>query len=165
MDSEINCILDEISRKLLEELQKDARIPFAELGRRVGLSASATAERVRRLEDHGVIRGYRAEIDPSAIGLGILVFIRMTFDGERFKQFLPFVKTLDAVRECHHVTGADALFMKVLVRSIDELEDLILRFLPYGTPITSLVLSRPHVRHEYSMSVPKPKKLSSMLSR
>jgi Lrp/AsnC family leucine-responsive transcriptional regulator len=165
MDSRINRDLDQISRKLLAELQKDARIPFAELGRRVGLSPSAAAERVRRLEEDGVIRGYRAEIDPTSIGLGILVYIRMTFDGERYKQFLPFVRGLDAVRECYHVTGADALVMKVLVSSTDELEDLILKFLPYGTPTTSFVLSRPLVRNEYNMEPPKPKKFSSMLGR
>jgi Lrp/AsnC family transcriptional regulator, leucine-responsive regulatory protein len=164
INSGTNLVLDQISRALLVELQKDARIPFAELGRRVGLSPSATAERVRRLEDDGVIRGYRADIDPAAIGLRIMVYIRMTCDGDRYKQFLPFVKTLDAVRECYHVTGSDALVMKVLVGSTDELEDLILRFLPFGSPTTSFVLSKPLVRIEYSLETPKQtRKLSSML--
>jgi Lrp/AsnC family transcriptional regulator, leucine-responsive regulatory protein len=165
MDSGIKQEIDHISRKILTELQRDARIPYAELGRRVGLSPSATAGRLRRLEEDGVIRGYHAEIDPGAIGLGLLVYIRMTFDGERYKQFLPFVRTLEAVRECYHVTGAEALIMKVLVSSTDELEDLVLRFLPYGTPTTSFVLSRPLVRNEYNMDIPKPKKFSSMLGR
>src|SRR5260370_33910806 len=74
MGSGINPTLDEMSRKLLDELQKDARLPFAELGRRVGLSPSATAERVRRLEDEGVIRGYRVDVDPRALGYRIMVF-------------------------------------------------------------------------------------------
>ena len=89
MNSEINGSIDEISRKILRELQKDARISFAELGRQVGLSPSATAERVRRLEDEGIIRGYRVDIDPRALGYGVMVFTRMVCDGEKYKQFSP----------------------------------------------------------------------------
>lgn len=162
MDTGTNPILDQISRRLLAELQKDARISFAELGRRVGLSPSATAERVRRLEDDGTIRGYRIDIDPTALGLSIIVYVRMTCDGEKYRQFLPFVKALNAVRECYHVTGSDALIMKVLLGSIDELEDLILKFLPFGSPTTSLVLSQPLGRTEYSLETPKPRKFATM---
>jgi Lrp/AsnC family leucine-responsive transcriptional regulator len=157
MDSGINPTIDEIALKLLDELQRDARLTFAELGRRVGLSPSAAAERVRRLEDLGVIRGYRLDIDPAALGLSILVHIRMACDGEKYKQFLTFIKSVDAVRECDHVTGGDALMMKVLVRSIEELEDLIMKFLNYGVPTTSVVLSRPLVRSSFKVDPPKPK--------
>jgi Lrp/AsnC family transcriptional regulator, leucine-responsive regulatory protein len=150
--------LDNIARKLLSELLKDARIPYAELGRRVGLSPSATAERVRRLEDAGVIRGYRVDIDPAALGYGIMAHIRMVCDGEKYKQFLQFVKNVDAVRECDHVTGGDALVMKVLVSSIEELEAVIMKFLNYGVPTTSLVLSHTLTRHDYNLDLPKPKK-------
>jgi Lrp/AsnC family transcriptional regulator, leucine-responsive regulatory protein len=158
MDSGIHHAIDEISLKLLDELQKDARVPFAELGRRVGLSPSATAERVRRLEDLGIIRGYRVDIDPAALGLSILVHVRMACDGERYKQFLAYIKSIDAVRECDHVTGGDALMMKVLVRSIEELEELIMKFLNYGVPTTSVVLSRTLARNTFSLEQPKPKR-------
>jgi Lrp/AsnC family transcriptional regulator, leucine-responsive regulatory protein len=162
MDNGVNPAIDEIALKLLYELQKDARASFAELGRRVGLSSSAAAERVRRLEDQGIIRGYHVELDPAAFGLSILVHVRMTCDGEKYKQFLNFIKNVDAVRECDHVTGSDALMMKVLVRSIQELEDLIMKFLNYGVPTTSVVLSQTLVRHSLEL---EPKKPSSRAGR
>ena len=154
-EMEVDSNLDSIGRKLLAELQKDPRASYAELGRRVGLSPSATAERVRRLEDAQIIRGYRVDIDPAALGFTVKAHIRMVCDGERYRQFIQFVKTLDAVRECDHVTGGDALMMKVLVSSIEELEHLIMKLLNYGVPTTSLVLSHTVVRHEFNLDVPK----------
>jgi Lrp/AsnC family leucine-responsive transcriptional regulator len=148
-------ILDSIARKLLAELQKDPRASYAELGRRVGLSPSATAERVRRLEDAQIIRGYRVDIDPAALGYTVHAHIRMVCDGERYRQFLQFVKTLEAVRECDHVTGSDALMMKVITTSTEELEQLIMKLLNYGVPTTSLVLSHAVVRHTFSIDPPK----------
>ena len=156
MDSGSN--LDNIGRKLLNELQKNPRATFAELGRLVGLSPSATSERVRRLEDAGIIRGYRLDIDPAALGFGVKAHIRMVCDGEKYRQFTQFVKTLEAVRECDHVTGGDALMMKVFVTSIEELERLIMKLLNYGVPTTSLVLSHTVARTEFNLDLPKPAK-------
>jgi len=153
---ESGSVLDNIGRKLLAELQKDPRASYAELGRRVGLSPSATAERVHRLEDAKIIKGYRIEIDPAALGFGVKAHIRMVCDGEKYRQFTQFVKTLEAVRECDHVTGGDALMMKVIVSSIEELEHLIMKLLNYGVPTTSLVLSHTVVRHEFNFDPPKP---------
>jgi Lrp/AsnC family leucine-responsive transcriptional regulator len=147
--------LDNIARKLLAELQKDPRASYAELGRRVGLSPSATAERVHRLEDAKVIKGYRIEIDPVALGFAVKAHIRMVCDGERYRQFTQFVKTLEAVRECDHVTGGDALMMKVIVGSIEELEQLIMKLLNYGVPTTSIVLSHTVERHEFNLEPQK----------
>jgi Lrp/AsnC family transcriptional regulator, leucine-responsive regulatory protein len=157
MDSSSN--LDNIGRKILAELQKNPRATYAELGRLVGLSPSATAERVRRLEDANIIRGYRLDIDPAALGYSIKAHIRMVCDGEKYRQFTQFVKTLEAVRECDHVTGGDALMMKVLVSSIEDLEHLIMKLLNYGVPTTSMVLSHTIVRTEFNLDVPKPPKL------
>ena len=157
MDTSSN--LDNIGRKLLIELQKNPRATFAELGRLVGLSPSATSERVRRLEDAGIIRGYRIDIDPAALGYAVKAHIRMVCDGEKYRQFTQFVKTLEAVRECDHVTGGDALMMKVFVTSIEELERLIMKLLNYGSPTTSLVLSHTVARTEFNMEpakAPKP---------
>src|ERR1700676_2824736 len=83
-------LLDDIARKLLDELQNDARVSYAELGRRVGLSPSATAERLRHLEEAGVIRGYRADIDPLCLGLSVAAIIRMACDGEQYHRFVTF---------------------------------------------------------------------------
>jgi len=145
-------IIDDYGRKLLEELQQDARASFADLGRRIGLSPSATAERLRRMEEAGIIRGYTVEIDREALGLPILAIIRMTCDGPRYHPFLKFVKELPEVRECHHVTGGDAFFLQVTAASIVELEKVIERLLPYGIPTTSIVFSSPVTRRPHDLS-------------
>jgi Lrp/AsnC family transcriptional regulator, leucine-responsive regulatory protein len=145
----ISPLIDEIALKLLEELQKNARASYADLGRAAGLSPSATAERLRRLEDAGVIRGYRAEVDPASLGLGIMALIRMSADGPQYRQLMSFLGECDEIRECYHVTGSDALTMKVLVASIGELEELIMKLLHYGVPTTSIVLSTPVARSAF----------------
>jgi Lrp/AsnC family transcriptional regulator, leucine-responsive regulatory protein len=143
---------DELSLNLLIELSRDARASYAELGRRVGLSPSAVVERMRRMEEQGIIEGYAAAINPAALGLSVLAVVRMTCDGTHYHPFLKFVKTLPEVRVCHHVTGADAFFLEVATRSLEELERLIERLLPYGIPTTSLVFSSPVARHSPDLS-------------
>ena len=135
--------IDHIDRKMLNELSTDARLTVAELGRRISLSPSATAERLRRLESLEFIRGYRADINLQALGLTITAFVRLTCEGTRYKPFLKFLPTLHAVQECHHLTGNDAFLLKVVLSSMTELEDLIEKLLPYGSPTTSMVLSTP----------------------
>jgi Lrp/AsnC family leucine-responsive transcriptional regulator len=152
-------ILDDYGRNLLDALQQDSRLSYADLGRRVGLSPSATAERMRRMEEDGIIRGYTIEIDREALGLPILAYIRMTCEGQRYQPFLKFVHTLAEVRECHHVTGGEAFFLQVTTASIAELERTIERLLPYGIPTTSIVLSSPVARRAYEV-LAKPKKVS-----
>ena len=155
---ELSPLIDDIARKLLDELQKDARLSYAELGRRIGLSPSATSERLRNLEEAGVIRGYRAEIDPSSLGLSVTAIIRMACDGEQYRRFVAFLETCEEVRECHHVTGSDALMIKVLVGSIEELEQLVMKFLRFGVPTTSIVLSSPLTRNLYRLDAFGPEK-------
>jgi len=146
-------IIDEFARHLLAELSRDARASYAELGRRVGLSPSAVAERMRRMEEQGIIQGYTAQISRVALGLPILAIVRMTCDGTRYHSFLKFVKTLTEVQVCHHVTGADAFFLEVATGSLEDLERLIERLLPYGIPTTSLAFSSPVVRR--SLDLPR----------
>jgi Lrp/AsnC family transcriptional regulator, leucine-responsive regulatory protein len=145
-------LLDTFGRKLLEELQENARIPFAELARRIGLSPTATIERVRQMQELGIIGGYSVEIDREALGLPVLAFVRLTCEGDRYTKFLNFVKTLEEVRECHHLTGADAFLLKVTTTSIPDLEALVEALLPYGSPTTSLVYSSPVVRKSYAVT-------------
>ena len=140
--------LDSVDKKLLQQLNADARLAVAELGRRIGLSASATAERLRRLESLEIIRGYRADVNLPALGYTITAFVRLTCEGTRYKPFLKFLPTLDAVQECHHLTGNDAFMLKVVLSSMTELEDLIEKLLPYGSPTTSMVLSTPLERKQ-----------------
>lgn len=134
---------DSIDKNILLELSKDGRLPFAELGRRVGLSPSAANERVRQLESLGIVQGYRASIDLKALGFRITAFVRLTCDGQRYRPFLKFLKSLDSVQECHHLTGGDAFLLKIILTSTGDLEHLIEKLLPYGMPTTSLVLSTP----------------------
>jgi len=144
-------ILDDYGRSLLHALQQDSRLSYADLGRRVGLSPSATAERMRRMEEDGIIRAYTIEIDREALGLPILAYVRITCEGQRYQPFLKFVHTLPEVRECHHVTGGEAFILQVTTASIAELERTIERLLPYGIPTTSLVLSSPVVKRAYQV--------------
>jgi Lrp/AsnC family leucine-responsive transcriptional regulator len=143
--------LDEYGRNILSALQQDARLSYADLGRRVGLSPSATAERMRRMEEDGIIRSYTVEIDREALGLPILAYVRMTCEGQRYQPFLKFVQTMPEVRECHHVTGGEAFILQVATPSIAELERTIERLLAYGIPTTSIVLSSPIARRAYEV--------------
>ncbi|MCS6873860.1 MAG: Lrp/AsnC family transcriptional regulator [Pyrinomonadaceae bacterium] len=135
--------MDNIDWKILRELQENARISFAELGRRVGLTTSAVIERVRKLEDTGVITGYRACIDTSKIGLPITAFIRMSITGIDYSQIIKVAQDSSEVLECHRGTGNDSFIMKVAVSSVEHLQELIDRFTPYGITTTSIVLSSP----------------------
>ncbi len=144
-------LLDEYGRSILHSLQQDSRLSYADLGRRVGLSPSATAERMRRMEEDGIIRSYTIEIDREALGLPILAYVRMTCDGQRYQSFLKFVHSLAEVRECHHVTGGEAFILQVTTASIAELQRTIERLLPYGIPTTSIVLSSPIARRVYEV--------------
>src|SRR5438045_9185293 len=118
-------LLDETGRKLLSLLQKDARISFAELGRRIGLSPAATAERMRRMEEVGIIRGYRVDLDREALGFPVLAIVRLSCEGSKYRPFLKAVKSLDYVAECHHVAGGDAFILKVVAESVEALERLV----------------------------------------
>jgi Lrp/AsnC family leucine-responsive transcriptional regulator len=133
--------LDDIGWKILVELQRDARVTFAELGRRVGLSTPAVVERVRKLEDAGIILGYRTLVDASKVGLPILAFIRISVVGDVLNKIIRVAKELPEVLECHRVTGSDSFIIKVTVASIEHLESVIDQLTPYVATTTSIVLS------------------------
>ena len=135
--------LDSTDLLLLEELQKDARLSFAELGRRVGLSSPAVAERVTRMTDHGVIRGFHADVDPRAVGYQLSVIVRVRPAPRQIAAVAELARDTPEVVECHRGTGADSFIMKVHVRSVEHLESLIDRLTPFGTTSTSIVLSSP----------------------
>lgn len=139
--------LDEIDWLILHELQTDARVTFAGLGRTVGLSTPAVMERVRKLEDAGIIAGYHAEIDASKVGLPITAFVRLSMTGTVYPKFIKALETMPEVTECYRTTGADSVIMKIIVSSIEHLESLIDQLMPFGTTTTSMVLSTPMVRH------------------
>jgi Lrp/AsnC family leucine-responsive transcriptional regulator len=133
--------LDEIDWQILGDLQENARLGYSELGRRVGLSPPAVAERVRRLEEAGIIRGYRAEVDVARLGLPLLGFIRVATREDRCPQFAALAAELPEVLECHRVTGGDSYVVKFAATSMQHLEHLLNWLMAYGQTTTSLVLS------------------------
>ena len=143
MAVESSGLLDDVGRDLLSALQQDARLSYAELGRRIGLSPAATAERLRRLEESGIIKGYRVELDLEALGLPVLAIVRMSCDGAKYRPFLKAVQTMERVVECHHVAGGDAFILKVAAGSVRELEKVVEKLLDFGVPTTSFVFSSP----------------------
>jgi Lrp/AsnC family leucine-responsive transcriptional regulator len=136
-------LLDEIGWHILHEMQANARISFSELGRRVGLSIPAVTERVRRMEDAGIITGYHADVNPAKVGLPITAFIRMSISGDVSAKLVALMREMIEVDECHRGTGGDSFILKVRVSSVSHLEDVIERLLPFGTTTTSVVLSSP----------------------
>lgn len=150
MDS--TTLLDNCGRTLLDELQSNSRLSLAELGRRIGLSPTATAERLRQMEETGILRGYTVDIDPEALGLEVTAFIRMRCDGQHYQRLVEFVQALEEVRECHHLTGGDDFLLKVTTTNMTDLEALIEALLPYGNPVTSLVLSSPVEHRKFAVT-------------
>jgi Lrp/AsnC family leucine-responsive transcriptional regulator len=135
--------LDQIDRRIIGELATDGRVPFAELGRRVNLSSPAVAERVRRLENVGVITGYRAEIDPRALGYQLTAIVRVKPVGGQLRRIQELAAEVPEVGECHRITGEDCVYMKVHLRTIDDLSELLDRFLAYGETTTSIINASP----------------------
>ena len=143
--------LDAIAWKLIESLQHNARLSFAELGRKVGLSTPAVAERVHRLEDAGVITGYHASLNMTKLGVPIHVWMRLTIPGGdlQISRTVTAIKELVEVSRCHRITGSESFVIEAHVVSIRHLEALIDRLSALGATSTSTVLSSPVERREY----------------
>jgi Lrp/AsnC family transcriptional regulator, leucine-responsive regulatory protein len=134
--------IDGVDWRLLAELQRNARLSYAELGRRVGLTAPAVAERLRRMEDAGIIAGYRVDLRMEKIGLPIQAVIRIAGYASRSPIELGrVIERAPEVMECLRVTGEDAYIVRVAVRSSEHLEELLDRFGVHGRTITHMVLS------------------------
>ncbi len=139
----VESLLDETNRRLLGELEADARVSVAELGRRIGLSAPAVAERIGRLERAGVITGYHAAVDPRALGYPMAAIVRIRPNSRELQRIPAIAVDTPEVVECYRITGEDCYFVKLHLRSIDELEPLLDRFTPYGQTTTSIIHSAP----------------------
>jgi len=125
----------------LRLLQENARLSFRQMGESVGLTAPAVAERVRRLEDAGVIRGYSVDLELNKVGLPIVAFVHLTIHNQQSTRFRQAVVDIPEIIECHCVTGNESYILKVAVRSVSHLEHLLLTVANYGDVRTSLVLS------------------------
>jgi Lrp/AsnC family leucine-responsive transcriptional regulator len=135
--------LDETNRRLLQELQGDARLSLAELGRRVGLSSPAVAERLQRLERDDVIRGYRVELDPVALGYALSVIIRIRPAPRQLHKVAELARASPEVVECLRITGEDCYLITAHVRSVAHLEELIDQLALFGQTTTSIIQSSP----------------------
>jgi len=141
--------LDSTDRKIIGELTSNGRVSLAELGRRVNLSSPAVAERVQRLERAGVITGYRAEIDPRALGYQLTAIVRIKPGPGQLQRIPELALEIPEVGECHRITGEDCFYLKVHLRSIvDELSLVLDRFLTYGETTTSLINASPIPRRD-----------------
>jgi Lrp/AsnC family leucine-responsive transcriptional regulator len=136
-------LIDATNLRLLGELQADARLSVAELGRRVGLSPPAVAERLGRLERDGVIRGYHADVDPRALGYALSAVIRIRPAPRQIGEVARVARETPEVVECNRITGDDCFVMRAHVRDVDHLEEVIDRFTLFGQTTTSIVQSSP----------------------
>lgn len=136
-------LLDAVNLRLIKELQADGRVGIAELGRRIGMSPPAVAERVQRLEQAGVITGYHAEIDARAVGFPVAAIVRIRPAPGQLPKIPEIARETPEVAECYRITGEDCFLMRLHLRSIDELEEILDRFTPYGLTTTSIIHTAP----------------------
>jgi len=145
---EIEKLLDETGWQLLKELQLNARLSYSELGQRVGLTSPAVAERMRKMEEAGIINGYHAEVNLARVGLPVTAIIRVgPMEGRSCRIVGNAVSQIPEVMECYRVTGNDAVVVKVVAASVDHLERIIDQIADYGPPSTSITLSKPTRRY------------------
>lgn len=137
-----NTLLDDLNRHILDELRKDARLSTVEIGRRIGLSAPAVADRIRKLEDQGYIRGYQTVLDMDKLGLTIRAFINFRTTSMRHAEMIMMVESIKEVAEWYTITGNYCIVLKVVAATSQRLADIIVQLEEYGETNTSLILEK-----------------------
>ena len=135
--------LDDVNRRLLGQLQRDPRLTMSALARLVGMSSPAVTERVQRLERAGVIRGYRLDVDPAALGLPVTAWVRVRPEPRQLAKIAELAAGLPNVSECHRITGEDCFLIKLHAATIESLTETLDKILLYGQTVTSIVHSSP----------------------
>lgn len=143
MDAKIKSMMDGMGRKILRELQVNARSTFSDIGRKVGLSSPAVAERIYKMEEAGIINGYHADISPESLGHRVTAFITLTTKPDRYREIYAFAGEQKEILECHHISGNESLILKVASASVSGLNDLVETLSRYGETKTSIILSSP----------------------
>jgi Lrp/AsnC family transcriptional regulator, leucine-responsive regulatory protein len=136
-------LLDTVNRRLLSELQADPRMTMSALARRVGMSSPAVTERVQRMERAGVIRGYRIDVDPAALGLPVTAWVRVRPGPGQLPKIAQLAVGLPQISECHRISGEDCFLIKVHAATIESLTETLDKILVFGQTITSIVHSSP----------------------
>ena len=136
-------LADERNLALIRLLQAEPRLGVAELARRIGMSAPAVRERLLRLEEAGVIRGWRLELEPRALGYPLTVFVRIRPMPGQVPKIAELARAMPQVAECHRITGEDCFILKAHIEGLDRLDALLDSFLPYGQTTTSIAQSSP----------------------
>jgi Lrp/AsnC family leucine-responsive transcriptional regulator len=134
-------LLDATGWELLTALQENARASYADLGRRVGLTPPAVADRIRRLEAAGIIGGYHAVVNPAKVGLGLTAIIRLQAPNTTYEATERAIRACPQIVECHKITGTDCMTMRAVVSSVEHLGDVIALVTLYGATNSSIVLS------------------------
>lgn len=134
-------LMDRIGRQIIDALSRDARMSYSQLGRLVGLSTPAVTERVRKMEEAGIILGYHARIQKPGPDTDILAFVELSTPADYYDRVKSKADQLEQVLECHHISGRAAFILKVQTGSVSELESLISEFSPMGRTRTSIVMS------------------------
>lgn len=135
--------LDEVNRRLLDLLTENPRASVPELAKEVGMSAPAVRERVNRLHDSGVIRGYRLDLDPAAVGLPVTAWVRIRPGPRQLPGIAELAQRTPQVSECHRISGEDCFLLKVHIPSVADLEDILDAFQLFGQTTSSFVVATP----------------------
>ncbi len=135
--------IDDVNRRILADLMDDPRLSMSQLGRRVGMSAPAVTERVRRMEEVGIISGYRLDVNPAVLGLPLTAYVRVRPNPGQLGRIAALAEEMPEVSECHRITGDDCFIMKVHLPAMGQLDRVLDRFLQHGTTTTSMVQSSP----------------------
>lgn len=143
MNAKVESPIDSIGVKILRELQMNARNSFSRIGRKVGLSSPAVAERVYKMESAGIISGYHADINPQAFGQDVMAFVTLTNQPEKYQVIYAFAEKEEEIVECHHISGNESLILKIVTGSVGQLNTMIEKLSQFGETKTSIVLSSP----------------------
>lgn len=143
MNLQVEKLLDQIGLNILAALQENARMSLSRIGEKVGLSAPAVADRVRKLEEAGVIKGYHARIDPEIMGRSVSAFIHLTTDSRHYRAVKTLAADMAQITACHHISGDASFILHVLVDDLPALESVVGRLSPFGQTQTAIVLSTP----------------------
>src|SRR6266576_4001632 len=135
--------IDTVDWEIIELLQRDGRTSTAHLSRKLRMSPPSVADRIKRLEEAGVIAGYRAEVNVQALGLYITAFVRLCLRAPNYDEFIRVLSETPEVRECCQISEANIFQVKIITRDIDHLRDLMVKLTAFGDTVTSIVLAYP----------------------